>query len=350
MADTMLAAVKTKPAPGAIELREVPRPEPGPGEVLIRVRIASICGTDVHIYEWDDWSQKRIQPPLIQGHEFAGEVVSLGPNTTHIQVGDYVSAEGHVSCGTCYQCRTGEAHICPNVHIIGVDRDGAFAEYVAVPETNVIVNPEDLPLELATIQDPFGNAVQTVFSADVPGNDVAVFGLGPIGLMTVVLCKDLAARTIFAIGHKNEYRLDLARKLGADRVLRSAPDLVPTVLEETAERGGVDHVLEMSGAPEAFNQGLEIVRPGGSVHVLGIYPDPFPVDVSSGLVTKGVHLHGIHGRLMYDTWYRMGGLLTSGRLDLKPVITHRFPFSEFLEAMEVMMSGNCGKVVLYMEE
>ncbi|MFQ5908281.1 MAG: L-threonine 3-dehydrogenase [Thermoplasmata archaeon] len=349
MAGKMLAAVKTKPQPGAIELLQVPRPDPKPHEALIRVKIASICGTDVHISSWDEWSQARIRTPLIQGHEFAGEVAELGKDVSLVTVGDYVSAEGHIACNTCYQCRTGNAHVCRNVQIIGVDRDGAFAEYVSVPEENLVVNPHNLPLEMATIQDPFGNAVQSVFSADVPGNYVAILGLGPIGLMSVALCRAVAAGKIFAIGHRNEYRLKLAETLGADYVLRSDASLPETIDRETEGRG-VDHVLEMSGSPEAFTLGLKIVRPAGGVHVLGIYPEPFSVDVSSGIVTKGLHLHGIHGRLMYDTWYRMAGLLTSGRLDLEPIITHRFAFKDFLEAMEVVRSGQAGKVVLYMED
>ncbi|MFQ5837489.1 MAG: L-threonine 3-dehydrogenase [Thermoplasmata archaeon] len=348
MTEKMPAAVKTKPAPESIELMDVPKPKPAAGEVLIRVRIASICGTDVHIYNWDEWARARIRPPLIQGHEFAGEVVELGPHASLVQVGDYVSAEGHIACGTCYQCRTGQAHICPNVEIIGVDRDGAFAEYVAVPEQNVIVNPADLPLEMATIQDPFGNSVQTVFSADVPGNYVAVFGLGPTGLMSVALCRAVGAAKIFAVGRKNEYRIKLAKELGADVTLRST-DALSSIIDKETDGRGVDHVLEMSGSPEAFNMGLKVLRAGGGMHVLGIYPAPFMVDVSSDIVTRGVHLQGIHGRLMYEDWYRMAGLLTSGKLNLKPIITHRFPFEEFLEAMEVMRSGKCGKVVVYME-
>ncbi|MEE9237553.1 MAG: L-threonine 3-dehydrogenase [Thermoplasmata archaeon] len=348
MTETMLAAVKTKPVSESIKVMKVPRPEPVAGEVLIRVRIASICGTDVHIHNWDEWAQARIKPPLIQGHEFAGEVVELGPNTSQIQVGDYVSAEGHIACGTCYQCRTGQSHICPNVRIIGVDRDGAFAEYVTVPEGNVIINPSNLSLEMATIQDPFGNSVQTVFSADVPGNYVAIFGLGPTGLMSVALCRAVAAAKIFAIGHKNEYRMSLAKELGADLVLRSSSDL-PAAIDEETDGRGLDHVLEMSGSRDAFNLGLRVLRAGGSMHVLGIYPAPFTVDVSSDIVTKGVSVYGIHGRHMYEDWFRMAGLLTSGRLNLKPLITHRFPFEDFLDAMEVMRSGNCGKVVLYME-
>ncbi len=329
-------------------MKEVPKPKPAAGEVLVKVRIASICGTDVHIYNWDDWAKARIKPPLIQGHEFAGEVVELGPSTTHIQVGDYVSAEGHIACGTCFQCRTGQSHICPNVRIIGVDRDGAFTRFVAVPEQNIIVNPSSLPLEMATIQDPFGNSVQTVFSADVPGNDVAIFGLGPTGLMSVALCRTVGAGRIFAVGHKNEYRMGLAKELGADLVLRSSDDLPSVIFEETNGKG-VDHVLEMSGSPEAFNLGLKVLRAGGGMHVLGIYGKPFTVDVSSGIVTKGLRVQGIHGRHMYEDWYRMAGLLTSGRLNLKPIITHRFHFEDFLEAMEVMRSGNCGKVVVYIE-
>src|SRR2546427_5916295 len=215
MTSMMKAAVKLKPAPKSTEVRKVPIPEPTPSEVLIRVDIASICGTDVHIYDWDAWAAARIKVPLVQGHEFAGHVQKLGSGVTGVRKGDYVSAEGHIACGRCYMCRTGNAHVCKNVSILGIDRDGSFAEYMTVPASNVIVNDDDLPLDLATMQDPLGNAVYTVTNANVPAKTVAIFGLGPIGLMAVALCRAMAAARGIAIGHQNTYRMQLAKTLGA---------------------------------------------------------------------------------------------------------------------------------------
>lgn len=347
MASTMKAAVKFKPAPKSTEVRHVPIPTPRPDEVLIRVKIASICGTDVHIYDWDAWAQGRIKPPLIQGHEFAGEIETLGSQVSGLRKGDYVSAEGHIACGRCEMCRTGNAHVCRTVSILGIDRDGSFAEYITVPASNVIVNDRDLPAELATMQDPLGNAVYTVTNANPAAKTVAIFGLGPIGLMAVALCRGMAARRVLAIGRRNRYRMDLAKEVGADLVLRSSPSLVDEVMDATAGEG-VDEVLEFSGSEEALRGGLKIVKPAGGIHLLGFFPKPVSFDFSE-MITKGVSMHGIHGRLMFRTWYQMGGLLKSGNINLKPILTHRFPLEKYTEAMDVMASGNCGKVAFPME-
>jgi threonine 3-dehydrogenase len=344
----MKAAVKLKPAPKSTEVQQVPMPEPTPDEVLIRVKIASICGTDVHIYDWDAWAQARIKTPLIQGHEFAGEIEKLGSNVKGLKKGDYVSAEGHIACGRCYMCRTGNAHVCKTVSILGIDRGGSFAQYMAVPASNVIVNDDDLPLELATMQDPLGNAVYTSMNATPPGKTIAIFGLGPIGLMAVALCKGMAARKVIAIGHRNTYRMDLAKKVGANIVLRSNETLVDEVMDATSGEG-VDEVLEFSGNEQAVQQAIKIVRPAGGIHILGLYSKPLSLDISE-FVTKGLGMYGIHGRLMYRTWMQMGGLLNSGNVNLKPILTHRFPLDDYNEAMEVMRSGNCGKVAFPMED
>jgi threonine 3-dehydrogenase len=347
MTSTMKAAVKSKAAPEYTEIRQVPVPQARRDEVLIRVAVSSICGTDVHIYDWDAWAQGRIKVPLIQGHEFAGYIEGLGSDVVGLKKGDYVSAEGHIADGTCYMCRTGNAHVCKAVSIVGIDRDGAFAEYLKVPASNVIVNDPDLPPELATMQDPLGNAVYTSTNANVPGKTIAIFGLGPIGLMAVALCRAMGARRVIAVGHKNRYRMDLAKTVGAHSVLRSGGALVDEVLGLTSGEG-VDEVLEFSGSEEALRQALAIVRPAGGIHILGFYTKPVTFDLSE-MVTKGVSIHGIHGRLMYQTWYQMGGLLRSGNVNLRPILTHKFPLDRYAEAMDVMRSGDCGKVAFPME-
>src|SRR2546430_615192 len=347
MTSTMKAAVKSKAAPKSTEIRTVPIPSVGPTEVLIRVKVASICGTDVHIYDWDAWAQARIKVPLIQGHEFSGYIEKVGSGVAGLKRGDYVSAEGHIADGTCYMCRTGNAHVCKSVSIIGIDRDGAFAEYLKVPSSNVIVNDPDLPPELATMQDPLGNAVYTTTNANVPGKTVASFGLGPIGLMAVAAGRAMAAGRVLAIGHRNEYRMNLAKTVGAHSVLRSGPRLVEEIMDLTSDEG-VDEALEFSGSEEALKEALSVVRPAGGIHILGFYTKPVTFDLSQ-MVTKGVSMHGIHGRLMYKTWYQMGGLLRSGNVNLRPLLTHKFPLDRYDEAMAVMRSGDCGKVAFPME-
>ncbi len=341
--DRMMALVKREAAPGA-ELMEVPRPSPGPGEVLVKVRVASICGTDVHIYEWNEWAAGRVKSPLVFGHEFAGDVVALGPGADGLMVGDYVSAETHIICNQCYQCRTGQGHICRRCSIIGVDRPGTFAEYVALPAANVWPNPPDMPPEIASIQEPFGNAVDTVFAGDVTGKSFLVIGCGPIGLMAVGLLRASGAHPVIA-SDLSEYRLDLARRMGADIVLDAgARDVVAETLAETGGEG-VDAVLEMSGARVALKQAVAVARNGGRISVLGLPPGAVEFDVSP-FVFKGLTLQGITGRRMFDTWYRTRAILSSGRVDLGRVITHTFPLTSFKEAFALAESGLCGKIVL----
>ena len=345
MKGKMRAAVKTKSAFGSIELKEVEAPKPQDDEVIVKMKIASICGTDMHIYEWDDWSKGRIKTPLIQGHEWAAEVVEVGKACKFVKEGEYVSGEGHIACGHCYQCRSGNPHVCRNVTILGIDRPGSFAEYMAVPETNIIKNPKDLSLEYATIQDPLGNAVYTVFNGDCPGKDVAIFGLGPIGLMAVALCKAIGAKQVIAIGHKNKYRAALAKKLGADKVIVSSEEDPVAAVMAATDNQGVDEVLEMSGSEKALNQAVDVVREAGNIQLLGIFPKPVNYNINK-LITKGARMHGIHGRRMYQDWYRMQGLFKNKNLNLMPAVTHRFPLSKINEAMELMRKGDCGKVVL----
>ena len=348
MADLMMAAVKNRASPGSTEVKRIPRPAIARTEALVRVKIASVCGTDLHIFDWDEWSQHRIHPPLVQGHEMAGEVERVGDEVTSVARGDYVSFEGHIACGQCYECRTGQAHVCRNLRILGIDRDGAFAEYVAVPATNLVKNDPSLPLEVATIQDPLGNATQVVMNANVPGKSIAIFGLGPIGLMAVALSKALSPAQVIAVEYKNEYRKKLAKKLGADVVLESDNRTVSRILDLT-EGDGVHDVLEFSGAPPALQQALKVVRPGGGIHLLGLYSNSVTMNLSDDVIMRGVTLYGITGRRMFQTWYQMGGILKSRNVDLKPLVTHRFPLVDYEKALEVVRSRQCGKVVFDVE-
>jgi len=339
------AVVKRKPGPGA-ELTEVAVPRPGPGQVLVKVLATSICGSDLHIYTWNRWAQERIRPPLVLGHEFGGRVVETGPGVNMVNVGDLVSAETHVVCGKCYQCRTGNAHICIETAILGVDRDGAFAEYVVIPQENAWINPPDLPPAIASIQEPFGNAVHTVLAGPVAGCSMAVLGCGPLGLAAVAIAKACGAARVYATDI-NPYRLELARALGADATIQvGLLDAVKSILEDTAGHG-VDAVLEMSGSAQAVQDALKLVRRGGRVSLLGLPSQPVELDLAEGLVMKGVTFQGIAGRRMYETWYQTRGLLGSGRVNLGPLITHEMPLHDFARGMELMSSGQCGKVVLY---
>ncbi len=345
---TMQAVAKLQSAPG-FELTQADVPSPGPRDVLVKVGATSVCGTDVHIYKWDPWSQGRIKPPLIVGHEFAGEIVAVGdqvrPNEP--QVGDFVSAESHIVCGVCQQCKLGQAHICPNTRIIGVDTDGCYAEYIAIPVDNVWKNPSDMPVAVASLQENFGNAVHTVSMVDVRARTVLVTGCGPAGLMCIPVARAFGAEVIVATD-VSPYRLDLARQLGADMAINAAEEDVATKAGDAVRHKGYDVMLEMSGASRALVQGLHLLKPGGEVAILGLMPGPLDgFDLNNLVTMKGVTVHGIAGRRLWETWYQMRALLASGVVDLRPLITHEFPLSRWPDAIETMASGKSGKIVMY---
>jgi threonine 3-dehydrogenase len=343
MPDTMQAVVKDQRAPG-LSVTTVPKPRAGAGEVLIAVRHAGVCGTDLHIADWDSWAQGRIHPPVVVGHEFAGEIVALGAGVTELKVGQLVTAEGHIICGHCLQCRTGNGHICRNTRIIGVDRDGAFAEYIAMPATNVL--PLDgIPTEIGAIMDPMGNAFHTDLSAEIPGSTVFVVGCGPIGCFAVGIARAAGAARVLA-SDVNPRRLALARTMGAHVVIDArTTDVVATVQAETGGEGA-DVVCEMSGVPSALHQAFRSVRMGGRVQLLGLPQGQVPVDFADEIIFKGITLYGVIGRKMYETWHQMRRFLSAGLLDPRPVITHRFPLTQIDQALAAIRAGDAGKVIL----
>lgn len=347
MPKKMRALRKSRPGPG-LEMQEVEVPAIQPHEVLIRVRAASICGTDLHIYRWDNWAKERIHPPLTIGHEFCGDIVEVGDQVTEVKVGDYVSAESHIVDGTCDMCRTGKGHLCRHTQIIGVDRDGCFAEYIALPAINAWVNPPDMPVEIASLQENFGNAVHTAFATDLTARKVLVTGCGPVGLMTIAVAKAAGARAIYATDI-SDYRLELATKMGADLVLSPEESDVVAIIQEETEGEGVDVLLEMSGARSAIDQGFALLKPGGEAALLGLPGKPFEFDLTNHVIFKGASVYGIIGRRLWETWYQARGLLRSGAVDLSPVITHRFPLEKYEEAFALMESGQCGKVVFLLD-
>lgn len=341
----MKAVVKTHAGPG-FELCQVPIPQIGQHDILIRTRATSICGTDVHIYNWDAWAANRIKPPVILGHEFCGDVVEIGSQVTSVAVGDFISAESHIVDHTCDLCRTGMAHICRNTQIIGVDRDGSFAEYVAIPAANAWHNPPNMPAEIAALEENFGNAVHTALETPVVARKVLVTGCGPVGVMTIAVARAAGARSIFA-SDISVYRLGLAKKMGADVTLNpQSENIVERVLAETSGEG-VDVLLEMSGAPSAIRDGLCLLKAGGHAVLLGLPSKPFEFDLANLVIMKGITLHGIAGRKLWETWYEIRGLVRSGAVNLEPVITHRFKLEDFEQAFQTMMSGDSGKVVLF---
>src|SRR5499425_2836487 len=342
---TMLAVVKPKAAPGA-DIREVKIPAYGRTDVLVKVKVASICGTDLHIYNWDRWAQGRIHPPLIPGHEFCGEVVAFGNEVTSVKEGDFVSAEMHVACGKCLQCRTGEAHICQNVKIIGVDANGAFAEYVVIPESNVWKLDPSIPPDYASILDPLGNAVHTVLAGEIAAKTVAVVGCGPIGLFSIAVARAVGATQVFAL-EVNEHRRNIAKKMKADYVLDPSSQDVKKIVMEATGGIGVDVVLEMSGKTPGIRMGFDILRLGGRVSLLGIPSKPGELNFAEDLIFKGATVQGINGRLMYKTWYQMQALLKSGKLDLSPVITDRMAMKDFSKGMDRLKTGEASKILLY---
>lgn len=344
MPETMKAVIKAEPGPGLM-LAERPIPAIGPEEVLVKVRAASICGTDLHIYRWDPWAADRVHPPLVVGHEVTGEVVEVGRYVHNVRVGDYVSLESHVVCGRCRFCQTGNGHICENTQLIGVDRDGGFAEYIAIPAQNAWPNPPDLPLEVAVLMENFGNAVHTAFAVDLRAKKVLVTGCGPVGLMTIAVARAIGARMIFATDI-TDYRVDFARRMGADVALNARTQDVVAEIMEATHGEGVDVLLEMSGAESAIAQGFQVLKPGGEVAALGVAGRPIHFDWDHHLVFKAATVHGIYGRRLWETWYQARGLVFSGAVDLTPLVTHRFALEDFDQAFKTMASGQSGKVML----
>ena len=340
MSRTMQALVKRDAAPG-IWMEEVPVPEPGTNEVLIALEKTAICGTDLHIYNWDEWSRRTIRPGLVIGHEFVGRIESLGEGVTTYEPGDRVSAEGHIVCGHCRNCRAGKPHLCPNTVSIGVDRNGAFAEYVVVPASNLWPIPDRIAPELAAFFDPFGNAAHCALQFDLVGEDVLITGAGPIGIIAAGICRHVGARYV-VITDVNDYRLGLAREMGADQTVNVTRG---SIAAKVASLGidGFDIGLEMSGDPGAFNDLLHNMYHGGKVAMLGILPAGTGVDWDQ-IIFKGLELHGIYGRRMYETWYKMTQMVLTG-FPLHKAMTHHIPIAEFETGFQLMASGQCGKIV-----
>jgi len=342
-ARTMRALAKTRPEPGA-ELVERPVPVPGVGEVLLKVEAASICGTDYHLYTWDQWAQDVMTPPTILGHELAGTVVGAGAGVTRVREGDLVGVESHIVDWTCSVCLRGDPHLCRNLRVIGAHVDGGFAEYVVIPETNAIES-NGLDPAVVALQEPMGNAVHAAFVEPIEGRTVAVTGCGPIGLCAVGIAKAAGAALVIATDTE-AYRLDLARTMGADLALdATAPDTVERIHEATGG-DGVEVILEMSGAAPALDQALEIVTRGGRISLLGIFSEPVAVDLSDRVIQQGIRMYGIYGRRMYDTWERTQSLLRSGALDVSPILTHRFDLADWEQGFALIESRHAGKVVL----
>ncbi len=324
-------------------MTEVDQPGPGHNDLLIRIHKTAICGTDMHIYHWDEWSQKTIPVPMVVGHEYAGEVIEMGQEVRGFAVGDRVSGEGHITCGHCRNCRAGRRHLCRNTVGVGVNRPGCFAEYLVIPAYNAFKLPDEISDDLAAVFDPFGNAVHTALSFDLVGEDVLITGAGPIGIMAGAVAHHVGARHV-VITDLNEYRLELARKMGATRTVNVENEKLDDVMGELGMTEGFDVGFEMSGVPSAFRDMLSCMNHGGKVALLGIPPQemtiPWPEVIFKGLVIKG-----IYGREMFETWYKMASLLQAG-LDLSPIITHRYPVDDFQRGFDTMASGQSGKVVL----
>jgi len=338
--------MKTRAEEG-IWLADASKPEVGANDVLIKVRKSAICGTDIHIYNWDEWAQKTIPVPMTVGHEFSGEIVEIGSEVHldhfNMKIGDRVSAEGHVTCGYCRNCRAGKRHLCRNAIGVGVNRPGSFAEYVAVPAFNVYSLPEDVSDDMGAIFDPYGNATHTALAFDLVGEDVLITGAGPIGIMAAAIAKFSGARHV-VITDVNEYRLDLARKMGADRAVNVASENLRDVMSDLKMTEGFDIGLEMSGAPPAFATMLDTMNHGGKIAMLGIMPNGAGAHWDH-VIFKGLEIKGIYGRRMFETWYKMGAMLQGG-LDLSPILTHRFPIAEYQKGFDIMRSGQSGKVIL----
>ena len=338
----MHALVKQRPAPG-IELARIAKPTVGHNDVLIRVKRTAICGTDMHIYNWDPWAQKTIPVPMAIGHEYCGEIVEIGSEVTGFAVGDRVAGEGHITCGYCRNCRAGRRHLCRNTRGVGVNRPGAFAQYVAIPAFNAFKLPDAIDDEIAAILDPLGNAVHTALAFDVVGEDVLITGAGPIGIMATAVVRFIGARNI-VVTDINDFRLDLARKMGATLALNVTRDSLDDAMARLGMREGFDVGLEMSGSAAALRDMLRTLHHGGSIAMLGIPPTEVAIDWND-VILKGLTIKGIYGRQMFETWDKMAALLQSG-LDVRPVITHRVVYTDFLHAFDVMARGEAAKVVM----
>ncbi len=338
----MRALAKLEPAVG-LTLTDVQRPVVGHNDVLIKIRKTAICGTDIHIWKWDDWASKTIPVPMHVGHEYVGEIVEIGQEVQGFTIGDRVSGEGHITCGFCRNCRAGRRHLCRNTSGVGVDRPGAFADYLAIPAFNAFKIPDDVSDELAAIFDPFGNATHTALAFNLVGEDVLITGAGPIGAMAAAIAHHVGARNV-VITDVNDYRLDLARRMGATRTVNVARESLPEVMAELHMAEGFDVGMEMSGVPSAFSSMLDQMNHGGKIAMLGILPAGFGIDWNK-VIFKGLEIKGIYGREMFETWYKMVAMLQSG-LDLSPIITHRFVASDYRAGFETMLSGQSGKVIL----
>ncbi|WP_318574140.1 L-threonine 3-dehydrogenase [Providencia stuartii] len=338
----MKALSKLKAEPG-IWMTEVPKPELGHNDVMINIRKTAICGTDVHIYNWDEWSQKTIPVPMVVGHEYIGEIVEIGQEVKGFKIGDRVSGEGHITCGHCRNCRGGRTHLCRNTIGVGVNRPGCFAQYLVLPAFNAFKIPDNIPDEIAAIFDPFGNAVHTALSFDLVGEDVLVSGAGPIGIMAAAVCRHVGARHV-VITDINDYRLELAKKMGVTRAVNVGRENLKDVMKELGMQEGFDVALEVSGSPAAFHSMLDTMNHGGRIALLGIPSSEMAIDWSK-VIFKGLFIKGIYGREMFETWYKMATLIQSG-LDLSPIITHQFSIDDFQKGFDVMRSGQSGKVIL----
>ena len=341
--------MKKERAPGA-ELVTVDIPKIKPDEVLVKVKATSICGTDAHIYNWDEWSQSRIKPPMIFGHEFAGEVVQVGNLVKRIKVGDLISAETHIPCGHCFQCLTGKQHICQNLKILGVDIDGCFAEYAAIPEVCAWKNDKNISPEIASVQEPFGNATYTVMESRVSAKIIAIMGDGPIACFATGIARAVGAAKIFAVG-EFPYRVNLLKKMGADVALSILThDTVKEIMDATSGEG-VDVVLEMTGAQQAIDNGFKILKKGGTFTAFGIPPSNIQLDLNNSVIFKNANIIGISGRLMFETWFQLSNLLKFKKVDVSPVITHKMPLKDFHKGMEAVISKKreAGKVVFFPE-
>lgn len=338
----MKALIKKEAGEG-LWLDDVPMPEIGPMDVLIKVRKTSICGTDVHIWKWDKWAQKTIPVPMVVGHEFCGVVEKVGSGVTDIVEGELVSGEGHIVCGRCRNCLAGRRHLCPNTQGVGVNRPGAFAEYLAIPYRNVYRIDEGIKEDIVSLFDPLGNAVHTALSWDLVAEDVLITGAGPIGCMAAAICRFAGARNV-VVTDVNPYRLELAKTLGATRSVNVAEEKIDDVMREIGLREGFDVCLEMSGHPSGLSDILTYSSNGAKISLLGIFPEPVTIDWDK-VIFKGLEIKGIYGREMFETWYKMSSMVKAG-LDVSKIITHRFHFTDFEKGFAAMLSGQSGKVVL----